>query len=219
MYFSIIPQCTEDTCTPEQALAEENDRIETAWQVCVAANFMTGLINIALGTIGRFMLQYFPVAAMLVPLAGIGFTWLALNQISPNFANPSIGLIPVFLIFTQYYARGRIHLFGNFYLPEAVPIVLFGVVAGWAYGTQGDIVQPVSGGLWAGDAFIQGFQNIGDYIGVALPFSIAASFTDMMCLVSAQKAGDPYPITETMVRVCVVVAFVVAVILYSALLR
>lgn len=77
--------------------------------------------------------------------------------------------------------------------------MVFGVIAGWAYGTQGDIVKPVSGGLWIGDAFIQGFSDLGDYIGIALPFSIAASFTDMMCLVSAQKAGDPYPITETMI--------------------
>ena len=113
--------------------------------------------------------------------------------------SPSIGLIPVFLIFTQYYALGRFHLFKGFYLPEALPIVVFGVIAGWAYGTQGDIVKPVSGGLWIGDAFIQGFSDLGDYIGIALPFSIAASFTDMMCLVSAQKAGDPYPITETMI--------------------
>jgi AGZA family xanthine/uracil permease-like MFS transporter len=94
---------------------------------------------------------------------------------------------------------GRFHLWNGFYMPEAVPIVAFGCIAGWAYGTQDGVVAPVSGGLWAGDAFIVGFQNLGPYIGTVLPFSIAASFTDMMCLVSAQKAGDPYPITETMI--------------------
>ena len=93
---------------------------------------------------------------------------------------------------------GRFHVGGGFYLPEALPIVLFGVVAGWAYGTQEGIVKPVSGGLWAGDAFIQGFDDIGNYVGIVLPFSIAASFSGMMCLVSAQRAGDPYPIAETM---------------------
>lgn len=118
---------------------------------------------------------------------------------SGNFANPSIGLVPLFLIFTQYYAKGRFHIFKNFYLPEAVPIVLFGVIAGWAYGTQGDVVKPVQGGLWIGKAFLDGFKDLGDYIGIVLPFSIAASFGDMMVLVSAQKAGDPYPIAETMI--------------------
>lgn len=52
--------------------------------------------------------------------------------------------------------------------------------------------------MYIEDAFIQGFRNIGQYIGIVLPFSIAVSFTDMMCLLSVQKAGDPYPIREMM---------------------
>ena len=199
VYFSYQMVCTEETCTAEELLAEENNRIDLAWRVCVSANFLTGIINIVLGFFGTFMMNHFPVAAMLVPLAGIGFTWLALNQIAANFATPAIGLVPVFLIFTQYYGMGRIHLLKGFYLPEAVPVVTFGIIAGWAYGTQGDVVAPVTGGAWIGDAFIRGFSDIGTYIGIVLPFSIAASFTDMMCLVSAQKAGDPFPIRETMV--------------------
>lgn len=182
-----------------QAIEDEGERFELAWRVCVSANFITGMINITLGFFGPLIMRYFPIAAMLVPLAGIGFTWLALNQIAANFAVPSIGLIPVFLIFTQYYGGGRFHLFKGIYLPEALPIVIFGVAAGWIYGTQGDVVEPVSGGIWAGNAFIEGFKDIGPYMGVVLPFSIAASFIDMMCLVSAQKAGDPYPISETMI--------------------
>jgi len=199
VYFSYQMVCTEETCTADELLAEENDRIDLAWRVCVSANFLTGLINIVLGFFGEFMMSHFPVAAMLVPLAGIGFTWLALNQITPNFETPAIGLIPVFLVFTQYYGLGRFHLFKGFYVPEAVPVVVFGIIAGWAYGTQGEVVAPVTGGAWIGDAFIRGFSDIGAYIGIVLPFSIAASFTDMMCLVSAQKAGDPFPIRETMV--------------------
>jgi hypothetical protein len=112
---------------------------------------------------------------MVVPLAGIGFTWLALNQIAPNFETPAIGLIPVFLIFSQCYGGGRIHVYGPFYLPEAVPVVLFGTIAGWAYGLNTDVVEPVSGGAYIGSAFIDGFKNIGDYVGIVLPFSIAAA--------------------------------------------
>ena len=187
VFFSY--ECAGEECTEE----EEMDRVTLSWQVCVAANFLTGLINIFLGFFGEFMMKYFPVAAMLVPLAGIGFTWLALNQIAPNFAIPAIGLIPVYLIFTQYYGLGRIYVGKGFYLPEAVPIVTFGCIAGWLYGTQDGVISPVKGGAWIGSAFIEGLKEIGPYIGVVLPFSIAASFTDMMCLVSAQKAGDPFP--------------------------
>jgi AGZA family xanthine/uracil permease-like MFS transporter len=160
---------------------------------------LTGLINIFLGFFGEMLMQIFPVAAMLVPLAGIGFTWLALNQISPNFETPAIGLIPLFLVFTQYYGLGRFHLGKGFFMPEALPVVIFGTIAGWAYGLNTTVADSVQGGAWIGGAFYEGFADIGPYIGIVLPFSIAASFIDMMCLVPAQKAGDPYPIRETMI--------------------
>jgi adenine/guanine/hypoxanthine permease len=199
VYFSNPPQCTDPVAQGCDAEEEENNRILKAWQVCVAANFLTGVINIVLGFFGPVLMNIFPIAAMLVPLAGIGFTWLAINQIAPNFETPAIGLIPMFLIFTQYYGLGRIHIKGKFYLPEALPVVLFGTIAGWLYGLNTEVAGPVKGGLWIGDAFLKGFDHIVDYMGVVLPFSIAASFGDMMVLVSAQKAGDPYPIRETMI--------------------
>lgn len=199
VYFSTPVTCTDPDAQGCDPVEEENARVLKAWEVCVAANFLTGIINIALGFFGPVIMNIFPVAAMLVPLAGIGFTWLALNQITTNFETPAIGLIPVFLIFTQYYGLGRFHVWKKFYLPEAVPIVIFGTIAGWAYGLNTTVADPVKGGLWVGDAFINGFSKIGDYMGVVLPFSIAASFGDMMVLVSAQKAGDPYPIRETMI--------------------
>lgn len=188
-----------NACPEECTLEQENARVELAWKVCVSANFLTGLINIFLGFFGELLMQIFPVAAMLVPLAGIGFTWLALNQILPNFATPAIGLIPVFLIFTQYYGGGRFHLGKGIYIPEALPVVVFGIAAGWIYGTNTEVLPPVQGGAWIGGAFFEGFAEIGPYIGIVLPFSIAASFGDMMCLVSSQKAGDPYDIRETMI--------------------
>ncbi|KAI2504534.1 purine nucleobase transmembrane transporter [Fragilaria crotonensis] len=196
VYYSYTPVCPDTGCDVVQ---EENDRVELAWKVCVTANFLTGLINIVLGFFGELLMQIFPVAAMLVPLAGIGFTWLALNQILPNFETPAIGLIPVFLIFTQYYGLGRFHIANGFYVPEALPVVIFGVAAGWAYGLNTQVASPVAGGAWIGGAFYEGFADIGPYMGIVLPFSIAASFGDMMCLVSAQKAGDPYNIRETMI--------------------
>lgn len=195
VYYAYTPVCAETGC---DELEEENNRITLAWQVCVTANFLTGVIITFLAFFGELLMHIFPVAAMLVPLAGIGFTWLALNQIAPNFAVPAIGLIPVFLIFTQYYGGGRFYLGKGFYMPEALPILIFGCAAGWAYGTNTQVTSPVQGGAWIGNAFIEGFKDIGPYIGIVLPFSFAASFTDMMCLVSAQKAGDPYPIRETM---------------------
>jgi hypothetical protein len=89
-------------------------------------------------------------------------------------------MLDIFLIFTQYNAGGRFHLFKGFYVPEAVPIVVFGCISGWAYGTQDGVTAPVKGRAWIGTAFIDGFPDIGPYIGVVLPFSIATSFTDIV---------------------------------------
>ena len=133
VYYAYSPVCTEAGCPADSGfadpLSEENYRVELAWKVCVSANFLTGLINIFLGFFGELLLKAFPVAAMLVPLAGIGFTWLALNQIAPNFETPAVGLIPVYLIFTQYYGLGRFHIGKGWYIPEALPVAIFGIVA------------------------------------------------------------------------------------------
>jgi len=170
----------------------------------VAANFLTGALNILVGLVGPKVVQVAPFGAMIVPLAGIGYTWLAFNQIAPNFGSPAPGFLPMFLIFVTYYAKTRITI-GSWRIPEALHVVIVGLILGWSYGlahTDGvsdaaDAIQ--TPGIWVGGAFISGLGKIGPYLGVVLPISIAASFEDMECLVSAQKAGDPFPIRETMV--------------------
>ena len=78
---------------------------------------------------------------MIVPLAGIGYTWLALNQIAPNFGTPAVGFLPMFLIFATYYGKSRITL-GSWRVPEALHVVFFGMVVGWIYGlNNGDAVS------------------------------------------------------------------------------
>ena len=125
-----------------------------------------------------------------------------------NFASPAIGLLPVFLIFTQYYGKGRIHIYKQFYLPEALPIVIFGIAAGWIYGLNDTVGESVTPGLWAGGAFIEGFADIGDYMGVVLPFSIAASFTVIanscyiMCRVCSGKGNNPSDKLDSVRAVC-----------------
>ena len=75
--------------------------LETAWKVGCASNFIVGIINVVLGClflfkpVGDFILMYVPVASFCIPVAGVGLTWLALNQIAPCFAYPAAGYIPL----------------------------------------------------------------------------------------------------------------------------
>ena len=55
------------------------------------------------------------------------------------------------------------------------------------------------GGAWIGGAFVEGFGTLGPYMGVIIPLAITASMGDLMCLVTAFNAGDPYPIAETLI--------------------
>ena len=65
VYYAYTPICPQTGC---DELEEENNRITLAWQVCVTANFLTGVIIVFLGFFGELLMQIFPVAAMLVPL-------------------------------------------------------------------------------------------------------------------------------------------------------
>ena len=118
------PDACLDMTVNNSATLCENAKFELAWEVTVASNFLTGLLNILAGIAGEHIVRVAPTAAMIVPLAGIGFTWLALNQIAPNFSTPAVGFLPMFLIFVTYYAKSRITL-ASWRVPEALHVVFF----------------------------------------------------------------------------------------------
>ena len=59
--------------------------------MALAANFITGIISVVLGAFGPQMLRIIPPAALLVPVAGIGLTFLGLEQASTPFGAPLVG--------------------------------------------------------------------------------------------------------------------------------
>jgi hypothetical protein len=60
------------------------------YKVALAANFVTGLFSIVLGAIGPLILKVVPPAALLVPIAGIGISFLGLEQLSYSVAAPIV---------------------------------------------------------------------------------------------------------------------------------
>ena len=64
-----------------------------AYNVALAANFINGVISVVLGAFGPQMLRIVPPAALLVPVAGIGFTFLGLEQASTPFGAPLVGFM------------------------------------------------------------------------------------------------------------------------------
>jgi AGZA family xanthine/uracil permease-like MFS transporter len=179
-----------------------------------------GLINIGLGIIFSFppllkpVLTHVPIAALTIPVAGVGLTYLAINQITPNFASPLAGFLPLYMMFVAYFSRTKVMFFAKtalatgvvvyYFIPEILSIVIPGYALGWAYqlapAAQSTWTFSYSGGgLWAGNAFIDGLSVIGPYMGSVIPLAIVATSSDLMCLVGAFNAGDPYPIGETLI--------------------
>ena len=60
------------------------------YKISLAANFITGLFSIVLGAIGPLILKVVPPAALLVPIAGIGISFLGLEQLSNSIAAPIV---------------------------------------------------------------------------------------------------------------------------------
>jgi adenine/guanine/hypoxanthine permease len=103
------------------------------YNVALAANVVTGLISIVLGCFGRLVLKIVPPAALLVPIASIGFAFLGLNQLTECLAAPIVGYNTIIWVYLGWYARIRLG-YGGFRLPEACQVILVGVILGWATG-------------------------------------------------------------------------------------
>jgi adenine/guanine/hypoxanthine permease len=165
------------------------------YKVALAANFITGLISIVLGCFGRLILKAVPPAALMVPIAGIGFAFLGIEQITACIAAPIVGYSTMMWVFLGWYSGVRLG-YGSYRLPEALQVIIIGVILGWATGlneaqTVKDAADLVKwwGPIWtAGDMFKE-FSLVADYLGIVIPIGISAAATTLMCLVSAKEAG------------------------------
>ncbi len=105
----------------------------TGYYVALAANFITGLMCVFLGILGTYILKVVPPAGLLVPIAGIGFAFLGLQQLTTSIAAPIVGYACIMWVYLGWYANVRVG-YGSFRLPEAFQVILIGVILGWATG-------------------------------------------------------------------------------------
>ena len=97
-------------------------------------------------------------------------------------------------------------------LPAALQVILVGVTLSWITGLNRaeDVKDAAKNIYWVGPAW-SGHDLFGStpqgslvdlvkqYTGVIIPLGISAPALSLMCLVGAKRAGDPYPIRETLV--------------------
>lgn len=181
------------------------DAFILGYKVALSANFITGLISVVLGFFGPLILKVVPPAALLVPIAGIGIAFLGLEQLTASIAAPVVGYSAIMWVYLGWYAFVRVG-YGDWRCPEALQVILVGVILGWASGLNDkqavrDAAKLVKwwGPVWTADEMFQDFAEISDFLGIVIPIGISATATTLMCLVSAKEAGDPFPVRESMV--------------------
>lgn len=173
---------------------------EEGWKAGVVSNFLAGIISVALGAMGPVVLKAAPVVALLTSLAGIGFVFLGINQISFSYAQPIVGLLPLYLSIAAYFGNVE---FGP--VPKSLVIAVVGIILGWAVGvkTDEDVKAATDNvqawGLSTGFSALGDWSTVADYIGITLPVAIAAAAGSLMNVISAERAGDKYGVPETMI--------------------
>ena len=81
------------------------------------------------------------ISCFKVPIAGIGFAFLGIEQLSYSIAAPIVGYNAIMWVYLGWYSKVRVG-WGNWRIPEACMVILVGVVLGWATGlNQGQAVK------------------------------------------------------------------------------
>mmetsp|Transcript_8545 Transcript_8545/g.21491 ORF Transcript_8545/g.21491 Transcript_8545/m.21491 type:complete len:633 (+) Transcript_8545:38-1936(+) len=210
--FTIIGPATAGAAGPcygTMPVTEENvdayaqcwiEAAEAGWGAGVVANFLAGILSVVMGFFGNKIMQVSPVTALLTALSGISFAFLGLAQVGTAFAEPIVGILPLFIVFMVYF--GDVNT-GSF--PKSLIVFIVGVILGWADSVStGDAVSDSTDvvkawGISTGVSALSDWSTVPDYIGTIIPVAVSAVCGSLMNATSAAQAGDNYPVVEVTV--------------------
>jgi AGZA family xanthine/uracil permease-like MFS transporter len=176
--------------------------VTLAWQVAVAACFISGAIEAAISLIGRWVQYHLPRAAMLGAVAGVALTFIAGEMLFKTLEMPVIGLLVLAIIIVGLLARVS--------MPLKIPTSLFAIILGTAMAYLiGDA---------GGERFSDSFTHLGFYpllpnlawweglgllatgmlaiLTVVLPITLYNAIETMNNVEAMEAAGDKYDVRE-----------------------
>jgi len=176
------------------------DAFDQALQAVTAGNFLSAIFEI----IGAFFLPFvadrISSAALLTPIAGIGITWLGINQISEMVAvDPMVGLFSFVIVWYGTFGGGRL---GS--IPMGLFSIAMGTILSWCTGATRSvdhITQATESiGLHLGSPGIcfQDWSRIHENLALLLPIAMTNALGSLECVRAAQEFGDNYNSVETM---------------------
>jgi len=168
-----------------------------AWRVGLAACFFSGLIEFSGAFVARYIRRLIPRAALLSTLAGIAIAFIALDFANRIFAFPLVALLPLVLIFMQYFGKVRF----AFGIPGGLLSVTVGTLLYWLLG-YGDSAALAGACKAFSPSFnlprfcgTEMFSALGmgmKYIGIIVPMGLFNLIGSLQNLESAEAGGDAF---------------------------
>ena len=174
-----------------------------ALQVGLAAAFVGGLVEVAGGFAGRWIVETIPNSALMGNMASSAMVWLSIVGLAMVFDKPVYAVLPLFIIIIDYLGKAD-KRFAK--IPSGVIAILIGTAVAWACGylTPGALKDSFSEigfyppSLGIGD-IAAGFKGIVPYLPVIIPLQINNFLSTLQGLESAKMAGDVYPERRSMI--------------------
>lgn len=178
---------------------QETKDYHLAWKVGLFACLLNGLMEIGGAFCGDWVRRNTPRAALLCALAGVAMTFIAMGFIFQIFANPLVGLLPMFLILITYSSRVK----WPFGLPGGFVAVALGTLLAWAFRAINLVplnisTDPIQWGFYPphpvpSDLLGLLFSPLGwKYLAVIFPMGLFNVIGSLQNLESAEAAGDRY---------------------------
>ena len=131
-YLVMLPICFK--YSPAFGNSETPDEFATkAMNAACVANLIGGIFEVCGIVIGKWCRNNIPRGALFGPILGVGFVWLGFAPLIDVMREPLIGLLPLALCFTGFFANG-----GKGIYPARVPAALVIFAVGTALWWSGE---------------------------------------------------------------------------------
>ncbi len=175
----------------------ETGDFKAAWRVGLAACFISGVIEFAGAFVARTIRRVIPRAALLSTLAGIAISFISLDFANRIFAYPLVALLPLVILFMQYFGKIRFPLG----IPGGLLSVAVGTALYWAlgYGSGASLAAAFKGfapavhlPVFCGRELASALGEAARYLGIIVPMGLFNLIGSLQNLESAAAGGDVF---------------------------
>jgi len=177
-----------------------------AWSVACAANFVGGLVEFAGAFLAVLVFKLVPYGAMLVPIGGVGMTWLGYAYFiqvvaPPDIDFPIVPIIPFFILWVSFFGNTST-LTGP--VPSVLAACIMGIVlyvcvdAGRYKDHFGPAAELVGEASFSLPDLSEGFKELSKYGSLVASLAFTSFIGTYACNIQARVGGDIFSPMESM---------------------